>query len=308
MELTDLGFDSWFQDRLADLHHPGLRVARVSAVDRGGGLIRNEAGEVPSELSGKLRFSAQSPADLPCVGDWVLAQYHNDGALGIIHGVFPRKTFLRRKYAGKNVDYQMISANIDRAFIVQSCHYDFNVRRFDRYLVMANEGQIEPTLVLTKTDLITRDELAQKIAAIRKSGITTPLLALSNTDGTGLDELRTLLVPGKTYCLLGSSGVGKTTIINRLVGRDAFGTKAVSGTGEGIHTTARRQLVILDHGAMLIDTPGMRELGILAADDALEESFADIHGLAADCQFANCSHRQEPGCAVRAAIENGNCQ
>ena len=201
--------------------------------------------------------------------------------VGIIHGVFPRKTFLRRKYAGKTVDFQMISANIDIAFIVQSCHYDFNVRRFDRYLVMVNEGQIEPTLVLTKTDLITRDELEQKIAAIRKSGITTPILALSNTDGTGLDELRALLVPGKTYCLLGSSGVGKTTIINRLVGRDAFGTKAVSGTGEGIHTTARRQLVILDHGAMLIDTPGMRELGILAASDALEGSFADIHGLAA---------------------------
>ena len=305
MELTELGFDSWFQDCLAGQRQPDQQIARVSAVDRGGGLIRNEAGEVPSELSGKLRFSAQSAADLPCVGDWVLAHYHNAGTLGIIHWVFPRKTFLRRKCAGKKVDFQMISSNIDTAFIVQSCHYDFNLRRFDRYLVMANEGHIEPTLILTKTDLITQDELEQKTKAIRESGITTPILALSNTTGAGLEELRQLLIPGKTYCLLGSSGVGKTTIINRLVGRDAFDTKSVSGTGEGIHTTARRQLIMLDHGAMLIDTPGMRELGMLASSDALEDSFADIHDFAANCQYADCSHTQEPGCDVRVALEGG---
>ena len=128
---------------------------------------------------------------------------------------------------------------------------------------------------------------------------------VSNTTGKGLDEFRQLLIPGKTYCLLGSSGVGKTTIINRLVGRDAFETKAVSGTGEGIHTTSRRQLVILDHGAMLIDTPGMRELGITASSDVLEDSFADIHDMAASCQYSDCSHTQEPGCSVRVARENG---
>jgi ribosome biogenesis GTPase len=305
MELTDLGYDSWFQECLADQQQSGHQIARVTAIDRGGGLIRNQVGEVPFELSGKLRFSAQSPSDLPCVGDWVLAHYQNAGALGIIHWVFPRKTFLRRKCAGKNVDFQMISSNIDTAFIVQSCHYDFNLRRFDRYLVMANEGRIEPFLVLTKTDLIAQDELDQKITSIRKSGITIPVLALSNSTGSGLDEVRQLLIPGKTYCLLGSSGVGKTTIINRLVGRDAFDTKKVSGTGEGIHTTSRRQLVLLDRGAMLIDTPGMRELGILASSDALEDSFADIHEMAASCQYAHCSHVREPGCSVRVAMESG---
>ncbi len=199
----------------------------------------------------------------------------------------------------------MIAANIDIAFIVQSCQYDFNLRRFDRYLVMANEGRIEPILVLTKTDLISQDELEQKLGAVRQSGITTRILSLSNATGAGLDDLRQLLVPGKTYCLLGSSGVGKTTVINRLVGRDAFETRAVSGTGEGIHTTARRQLVILDQGAMFIDTPGMRELGILASTGAVEGSFPDIHGLAADCQYADCTHAQEPGCAVLAAVKNG---
>ena len=136
----------------------------------------------------------------------------------------------------------MIAANIDTAFIVQSCQYDFNLRRFDRYLLMVNEGQIEPVLVLTKTDLVSRDELERKLAAIRQSGITAGIVTLSNATGAGFDEFRQILAPGRTYCLLGSSGVGKTTIVNRLVGQDAFDTKAVSGTGEGIHTTARRQL------------------------------------------------------------------
>ncbi|OGQ99874.1 MAG: ribosome small subunit-dependent GTPase A [Deltaproteobacteria bacterium RIFOXYD12_FULL_50_9] len=306
MDFIDLGFDSWFEDCATELHQPDYNIARVTAVDRSGGLIRNENGEVSSELAGKLRFSVLASADLPCVGDWVFVQYHNDGELAIIHGVFPRKTFLRRKCAGKTVDFQMIAANIDIAFIVQSCHYDFNLRRFERYLVMANEGRIEPILVLTKTDLITKDELEKKVAAIRESGITTKILTLSNTTGAGLDELRQFLVTGKTYCLLGSSGVGKTTIINRLVGRDEFSTKAVSGTGEGIHTTARRQLILLDKGGMFIDTPGMRELGILASSDVIEDSFNDIHGMAMNCQYANCSHIRERGCSVLEAVENGS--
>jgi ribosome biogenesis GTPase len=304
VKLTDLGFDLWFQDRAAELLQPDHRVARVTAVDRGGGLLRGEEGEVPFEPSGRLRFSAESSADMPCVGDWVVAQYHNAGEMAIVHGVLPRKTFLRRKCAGKEVDHQMIAVNIDVAFIIQSCHYDFNVRRFDRYLVMVNEGHIEPVLVLTKTDLITPEELGEKLALVRDAGITTRILALSNTTGAGLDELRELLVTGKTYCLLGSSGVGKTTIINRLVGREALDTRGVSGTGEGIHTTARRQLVLLDRCAMVIDTPGMRELGILASDEALEDSFEDIHELAAGCRYANCTHIQEPGCAVLAAVDD----
>ncbi len=306
MDLIDLGFNSWFQDCVTELHQPEYQIARVTAVDRGGGLIRNENGEVPSELAGKLRFSSQAFADLPCVGDWVFVQYHNAGALAIIHGVFPRKTFLSRKCAGKTVDFQMIAANIDIAFIVQSCHYDFNLRRFERYLVMANEGHIEPILVLTKTDLITNDELDQKVTAIRESGITTKVLTLSNTTGAGLDDLRQFLVSRKTYCLLGSSGVGKTTIINSLIGRNKFETRTVSGTGEGIHTTARRQLIILDKGAMFIDTPGMRELGVLASSDAIEDSFADIHDMATNCQYTNCSHIREKGCSVLEAVENGS--
>jgi len=305
MKLSDIGFDQWFQEHVSGLRQEGHGVARISAVDRGSYLIRNELGEIPAELAGKFYFQVESSVDLPCVGDWVTVQYHNDAAAAIIHGVFPRKTFLRRKSAGEKVDFQMIAANIDSAFIVQSCHFDFNVRRMDRYLVMAADGGVEPIVVLTKTDLITHDELEQKLTAIRSSAITARVLALSNITGIGFDEFQQVLVSGRTYCLLGSSGVGKTTLINRLIGKDAFETKAVSGTGEGIHTTARRQLILLHQGSMLIDTPGMRELGLLGVSDGVNQGFEDIVGLSANCRYANCSHTQEPDCAVLAAVSNG---
>ena len=282
------------------------RIVRVTAVDRGAYLVRNELGEIPAELAGKFRFRADSPVDLPCVGDWVAVQYHNSGTLAIIHGVLPRRTFLRRKCAGRNVDFQMIASNIDVAFIVQSCHYDFNLRRFDRYLAMVHEGHIEPVLLLTKTDLITPEELEQMIASIRQSGIHANILTVSNETGAGLDAFRQLLVPGRTYCLLGSSGVGKTTLINRLLGRDAFDTKAVSRTGEGTHATSRRQLIAIEPGALLIDTPGMRELGLMGAGEALDDSFADITDLSASCRYADCTHTREPGCSVLAAVGSGD--
>lgn len=287
------------------MHRVGLGIARISAVDRGSYLIRNETREVPAELAGKFSYQIESPVDLPCVGDWVTVQYYNDDTEAIIHGVFPRKTFLRRKTAGENVDLQMIAANIDSAFIVQSCHFDFNPRRMDRYLVMAADGKVEPIVILAKTDLISHDELEQKLAITKSTAIKARVLALSNISGVGLEEFQEILVPGRTYCLLGSSGVGKTTLINRLIGQDAFDTKAVSGTGEGTHATARRQLIVLSQGAMLIDTPGMRELGLLGVSDGLNQGFEDILLLSESCRYSNCSHEHESGCAVRAAAKNG---
>jgi len=304
MKLSNLGFDQWFEAQSAEFTQVGCCFARVSAVDRGAYLIRNNSAEVPAELAGKLSYQIENPVELPCVGDWVSAQYYDNGTAAIIHRVLPRKTFLRRKAAGVNVDFQMIAANIDTAFIVQSCHFDFNPHRLTRYLVMAADGHVESVVILTKTDLITRDELDQKLAIIG-SVTKASVLAFSTITGSGFGEFRQTLLPGKTYCLLGSSGVGKTTIINRLMGSEAFHTRAVSATGEGTHTTSRRQLIVLDQGALLIDTPGMRELGLVGAGDGIGMGFEDVFVLAADCRYANCTHEREPGCAVRAAIERG---
>jgi ribosome biogenesis GTPase / thiamine phosphate phosphatase len=280
-----------------------LSIARVTAVDRGRYVVRDEHGELPAGLTGRLQFVVESSIDLPCVGDWVAVRYLDGRSHASIHGVLPRRSFLRRKAPGKEIDFQMIAANIDVAFVIQACHFDFNVRRLERYLVMVREGHIEPVLLLTKTDLVDARELERLIGEIRLAGIDARVITVSNVTGEGLDRVRELLIPGQTYCLLGSSGVGKTTLINRLSGDSGLDTGEVSHTGEGRHTTTRRQLVVLESGALLIDMPGMRELGMLGVSEGLDDTFADIGELAKNCRFTDCGHTTEPGCAVRAAIE-----
>jgi ribosome biogenesis GTPase len=297
MTLEQLGFNEWFFEHAAAQLQPGQSLARVMAVDRDAYLVRGEAQEMPAELTGRFRYTVESEAELPCVGDWLCIQQASP-ELAIIHAVLPRRSFLRRKRPGKIVDYQMIAANIDTAFVVQSCHYDFNLRRLERYLVACSEGGIEAVIILSKTDLLSPEELDQQFQQIRQAGISTRILPLSSSSGEGLDAFRSQLLPGSSYCLIGSSGVGKSTLINQLMGREALDTSPVSITGEGRHTTSRRQLLVQENGAMLIDTPGMREFGLLGTGDGLDESFPEIHELSLDCRFADCTHRDEPGCAV----------
>lgn len=306
MELSDLGFDRWFADQARELCAPGLSVGRVTAVDRGRYVVRDEHGEVPAELTGRYLHEAAGAEGVPCVGDWVCVSLLDARSHATIHQLLPRRSFLRRKSPGRGVEFQMIAANIDVAFIVQACHFDFNLRRLERYLVMVRDGRIRPVVLLTKTDLVGPEVVEDLLASMRRAASDVPVVPVSNVTGAGLDEVRRLLRPGETCCLLGSSGVGKTTLINQLTGSAVLETGSVSHTGEGRHTTTRRQLVVLDGGQLLIDMPGMRELGLLGVGEGLEEVFADVGELAASCRFADCSHAREPGCAVRAAIERGD--
>lgn len=304
-ELKELGMDSWFKNHARESCSAEQQIARVTVVDRGQYTVRSEQGDVTAKATRKFMKATTSSIDMACVGDWVCIDNQDSEEYTSIHTVLPRKSFLRRKSAGKSTKLQMIAANIDVIFIVQSCHYDFNVSRLERYLVMATEGHVEPIIILTKTDLVSTDALQQLITKIRDEGITARIIALSNVTGAGLNQVKESMECRKTYCLVGSSGVGKSTIINQLRGDDTLRTQTVSTSGEGRHTTVRRQLFVLEQGALLIDNPGMREIGILAVNDGMDDNFDDIHDLALQCRFTNCGHGNERGCAVLQAIEKG---
>ena len=305
MDLEKIGFSSWFLSKVDSAQLENLEIARVISVNKSNYTINNGRDEVFAEVTGKLMFGADSPLDYPAVGDWVYAQYFDEDSFAVIHQIFPRKSVLKRKTPGKKIEYQLIAANIDTAFIMQSLDYNYNLRRLERYLVMINESKIRPVVLLSKSDLLSPDERDAKIAEINSLFPDIKTSAFSNVDNSGLEQVKQLLIPGETYCLLGSSGVGKTTLLNNLLDKALFETQEVrEKDGKGRHVTARRQLICLESGAMIVDTPGMRELGNISVESGISETFDEIETLSAQCRYNDCSHTQENGCAVLAALED----
>ena len=306
MTLENLGFSSWFQEKIDPAKPADHKMARIMSVNKDNYVLKNEQTEIFAEVTGKLLFNAESSLDYPTTGDWVYAQYFDDDTFAIIHDIMPRRTILKRKTSGKKVDFQLIAANIDTAFIIQSLDANYNLNRLERYLVMVNESHIRPVVLLSKSDLLSAEELQEKISGIHRVMPDITIVAFSNMDQSGLEKVRELLIPGETYCLLGSSGVGKTTLLNNLLGDTVFETQEVrEQDSRGRHTTTRRQLIVLDNGAMIIDTPGMRELGNMDIESGLDETFDEIAQLTRLCHFNDCTHTQEKGCAVLAALEDG---
>ena len=305
-KLESIGYRDWFRSQV-DVSKTAIHeIARVVSVHKDSCVVTKGDGEAFAELSGNLFYMARSSLDLPTTGDWVYADFYDDASHAIIHGVVPRKTLLKRKTAGKLIDFQLIAANIDVAFIIQSVDYNLNLRRLERYLVMVNDSEITPVILLSKCDLISQDKVEEIKKNVLDITSQATVAAFSNLSGENINTIKSSLLPGNTYCLLGSSGVGKTTLLNSILGSEQFETKSVSKKeSKGRHTTTSRELIQLENGALIIDTPGMRELGNMSAEAGLDETFSDILELSQQCKFGNCSHTGEKGCAILAAIENG---
>ena len=304
--LEKIGFNKWVQESVAIERLEQFDLARVVAVHKDSYIIFNGDTYTQAELVGKLIFSASSPTDYPATGDWVLANFYDEDTFAIIHEVLPRKSLLKRKTPGKKIDFQLIVANVDVAFIVQSLNENFNIRRLERYLVMVNESNIQPIVLLSKSDLLSGEDITKRASEIQNTMPQLQVVSFSNEHESSLDQIKEIMQPGLTYCLLGSSGVGKTTLINNLIGQSIYKTKTVSKKeSKGRHATTHRQLIKLDSGAIVVDTPGMRELGNISVGNGLEETFADIIAMSANCHFNDCTHVNEKGCAVLGAVENG---
>ena len=300
LKLEDLGYGVFFESNRG---MDGLPVARIIAEHKKVYRVKNTDGEYLAKITGKQMFNALTREDYPAVGDWVaITDLGEERA--VIHQILPRKTIIKRKASGKK-GIQVIAANIDVAFVIESVDSDFNLNRFERYFAIAKDGGVIPAIILNKIDLIFNEELESRISQIKNRFGNIDFITTSTVTNEGLDALKAYTAKGKTYCFLGSSGVGKSSLINKLIGKDVIKTGEIStSTDRGRHTTTSREMYFLENGATVIDNPGMREVGMTEVGDGINSLFDEITLLAQKCKYVDCTHIHEPGCAVLTAIKS----
>ncbi|GIN86429.1 ribosome small subunit-dependent GTPase [Heyndrickxia sporothermodurans] len=305
MNLQNLGWNQYFEDAFEEYKQQGFEVGRVTLEHKRIYRVLSRHGELLAEVSGKLRFNALERQDYPAVGDWVVITLRPGEPKATIHAILPRKSKFSRKAAGNTMGEQIVATNVDTIFLVTALNADFNLRRIERYVLTAWESGANPVIILSKADLC--DEIEQRIQEVESIAFGVPIHAISAEQNIGVEALATYIYEGQTIALLGSSGVGKSTLTNALLGEGKQEVQAIrEGDDRGRHTTTHRELIILESGGILIDTPGMREIQLWDADEGFSHSFSDIEALAETCRFRDCSHVKEPGCAIQRAISEGS--
>ncbi|MBK9643309.1 MAG: ribosome small subunit-dependent GTPase A [Saprospiraceae bacterium] len=305
MRLEDLGYNDKIENFRIEHNLENFEIGRVISEHRERYIIKTINGEFEAEITGNMRFNAKNRTDFPAVGDWVtLTTYESDFA--IIHNILPRFSTIKRQAIGQFGEVQIIATNIDYAFLVQAVDRDFNINRLERYLTICNSSKVKPIIILTKTDLIDEIQINEILNSIKIRIKNVPIIPISNETKKGYEAINTIIEKGKTYCMLGSSGVGKSTLLNNLSGKMLMRTDAISlSTNKGKHVTSHRELIILENGGILIDNPGMREVGIADTASGLETTFDMIVRLSSNCRFKDCTHTHEKGCSVLEAVEKG---
>ena len=304
-QLENLGYNDRLEQMRIELGLAEFELGRVVAEHKERYIVKTEKGDFEAEITGNLRFSAHGREDFPAVGDWVALTLF-DPDFSIIHGIIPRYSVISRQTVGKFGEIQVIAANIDYALLLQAADRDFNINRLERYLTICNASGVKPIIVINKIDLIDEQQTSEIVAHIKARIKDVPVLAISNASKAGYYTIMSVIEKGKTYCMLGSSGVGKSTLLNNLSGKNLMRTDAISqSTNKGRHVTSHRELIILENGGILIDNPGMREVGIVDTASGLEMTFDLIARYAHNCKFKDCTHTNEIGCAVIEAIEKG---
>lgn len=306
MKLDDLGYNDKIEKSRIENNLEDFEIGRVISEHKERYIVKTEKGEFEAEITGNLRFSAKGREDFPAVGDWVALTMYDSG-FSIIHGILPRFSIISRQSVSQFGEVQIIATNIDYAFLIQAVDRDFNINRLERYLTICYSSDVSPIIVLSKTDLIDEQRINGILNDIKLRIKNVPVIAISNETQNGYEAIKKTIEKGKTYCMLGSSGVGKSTLLNNLSGRTIMRTDTISqSTNKGRHVTSHRELIILENGGILVDNPGMREVGIADTTSGLEITFDKIVSLSQNCKFKDCTHTRETGCSILEAVEKGD--